>query len=197
VTAPEQSFPEEAYRVPETAEAADLQPSVESFSVLEEDASGAFVEEVKQFSETTGETEVSEEFSVENLLEAEEPETDDSVDSYDSGEYEASENREQDDREEFSAPEMIFERTGVYEENSFGRYSVTSEIFDLVPDPGSAQEMAANSLTFLSTFGPTLRRSGDPGDAMVSEEDNTTEETASAVLRGQVLQNVRDLPFET
>jgi RecB family exonuclease len=71
------------------------------------------------------------------------------------------------------------------------------DLIDLVPDPGSAQKMAANSLTFLSTFGPTLRRNGDPGNAMVSEKDNTTEETASAVLRGQVLQNVRDLPFET
>ncbi len=70
------------------------------------------------------------------------------------------------------------------------------DLAGLVPDSGSARKLAANSLTFLSTFGPKLRRSSGEGDAMVSEEDNTTEEIASAVLRGQVLQQIRDTTFE-
>ena len=74
--------------------------------------------------------------------------------------------------------------------------SFVEDLAGLVPDSGSARELAANSLTFLSTFGPTLRRSSGEGDAMVSEEDNTTEEIASAVLRGQVLQQIRDTTFE-
>jgi hypothetical protein len=69
------------------------------------------------------------------------------------------------------------------------------DLVELIPDRGSARTLAANSLTFLSTFGPKLRRSDGQGDAMVSEEDKTTEEIASAVLRGQVLQQIREASF--
>ena len=87
------------------------------------------------------------------------------------------------------------------DEEEIRRLEITQDfvedLAELVPDSGSARKLAANSLTFLSTFGPTLRRSNGEGDAMVSEKDNTTEEVASAVLRGQVLQQIREMPFGT
>jgi RecB family exonuclease len=74
--------------------------------------------------------------------------------------------------------------------------SFVEDVLELVQDSGSARKLAANSLKFLSTFGPKLNSSDGQGDAMVSEEDNTTEEIASAVLRGQVLQQIQEMPFK-
>jgi len=98
-------------------------------------------------------------------------------------------------------PEGRPEENGLSErdERKIRRLQITQafveDLAGLVPDSGSARKLAANSLTFLSTFGPELRRSDRKEDAMVSEEDNTTEEIASAVLRGQVLQQIREMSF--
>lgn len=74
--------------------------------------------------------------------------------------------------------------------------ALVEELMSLLPESGIACGMAAGSLKFMSLFGPSIRRSADGEDVMVTEESKTTEEIADAVLRQQVLEEMQALPFE-
>ncbi|MFB6116657.1 MAG: hypothetical protein ABEK10_04040 [Candidatus Nanosalina sp.] len=135
VKAPEQSFPEKAYQVPETADEENLQPSVENFSIQEEeDSEGCLIKEIYEIPRTTIESKFGEETSAETLLEADEPGTEGSVGEYGSGEDNVSENRDQKDAEEPSIPEIALEKTESYNDPDIDEYALNPELFNSLPE---------------------------------------------------------------
>jgi RecB family exonuclease len=99
------------------------------------------------------------------------------------------------DGDEIPDPDDLSDYDGRRLRRLEGTLAFIRKLVDLIPEGDDAQGLATGSLTFLPTFGPSLRRNGDE-EAMVTEKSKTTAEIANSILREQLLEEAASLPVD-